>query len=278
MRAYSLGGTRPLKTSASVPRLIPLNSARTSTSSLRAGGRISSRISPRPGATIQNALASIESSFCHAVQFERFRQSVFTPDLLPGSLYVVKAAAVFVAVLMVVRASIRQHHPFPTFGPANQVTTARAGLVALVAGFVGEPHLPAYAVAAAVISGLVTALDGVDGWLARRTRMASAFGARFDMEVDALLILVLSIVAWQYDKAGAWIVLAGLLRYLFVAAGWVFPWMVRPLFRSRRRQTVCVMQIVGSSLLMLPAIVRPTSVWLAAALLGVLSASFLTDV
>jgi phosphatidylglycerophosphate synthase len=203
---------------------------------------------------------------------------VFTPDLLPGSLYVVKAAAVFVAVLLVVRASIRQHHPFPTFGPANQVTTARAGLVALVAGFVGEPHLPAYAVTAAAISGLVTALDGVDGWLARRTRMASAFGARFDMEVDALLILVLSIVAWQYGKAGAWIVLAGLLRYLFVAAGWVFPWMVRPLFRSRRRQTVCVIQIVGSSLLMLPAIVPPTSVWLAAALLGVLSASFFTDV
>src|SRR5262249_37871958 len=272
MRPYSLRGTRPVKTSASVPRLIPLNKARTSTSSLPGRGRISSRISPRPGSTIQNALASIESSFCHAVQFERFRQPVFTPDLLPGSLYVVKAAAVFAAVLMVVRASIRQHHPFPTFGPANQVTTARAGLVALVAGLVGEPHLPAYAVAAAVISGLVTALDGVDGWLARRTRMASAFGARFDMEVDALLILVLSIVAWQYGKAGAWIVLAGLLRYLFVAAGWVFPWMVRPLFRSRRRQTVCVIQIVGSSLLMLPAIVPPTSVWLAAALLGVLSA------
>src|SRR5262249_59447552 len=34
----------------------------------------------------------------------------------------------------------------------------------------------------------------------------------------------------------------------------------------------------GSRLLMLPAIVPATSVWLAAALLGLLSASFLTDV
>ena len=150
-------------------------------------------------------------------------------DLLPGSLYALKVAAVFAGVLAIVRVFVRTHHPFPTFGPANQVTTVRAALVALVAGLIGEAHLPAYATARPIVSGIVTALDGVDGWLARRTRMASAFGARFDMEVDALLILVLSILAWQYEKAGPWIVLAGLLRYVFVAAGWVFPWMARPL-------------------------------------------------
>ncbi len=199
-------------------------------------------------------------------------------DLLPGSLYALKVAAVFAGVLAIVRVFVRAHHPFPAFGPANQVTTLRAALVALVAGLIGEPHLPAYATAAAIVSGIVTALDGVDGWLARRSRMASAFGARFDMEVDALLILVLSILAWQYGKAGPWIVLAGLLRYLFVAAGWVFPWMARPLLPSRRRQAVCVIQIVGSSIVMLPAIAPPASVWIAATLLGALSASFLVDV
>src|SRR5262249_39477231 len=132
--------------------------------------------------------------------------------------------------------------------------------------------------AAAVVSGGVTGLDGLDGWLARRTRMASAFGARFDMEVDALLILVLSILVWQYGKAGSGIVLAGLLPYLFVAGGWLFPWMARPLFPSRRRQTVCVLQIVGSSVLMLPVVTPPASVWFAATLLSALSASFLVDV
>ena len=199
-------------------------------------------------------------------------------DLLPGSLYALKVAAVFAGVLAIVRVFVGAHHPFPTFGPANQVTTLRAALVALVAGLIGEAHLPAYATAAAIVSGIVTALDGVDGWLARRTRMASAFGARFDMEVDALLILVLSILAWQYGKAGPWIVLAGLLRYVFVAAGWIFPWMARPLLPSRRRQAVCVIQIVGSSIVMLPAIAPPASVWIAATLLGALSASFLVDV
>jgi phosphatidylglycerophosphate synthase len=203
---------------------------------------------------------------------------VVSANLLPGSLYALKAAAVFAGILAIVRLFARAHHPFPTFGPANQVTTIRAALVALVAGLIGEPHLPAYATAAAVVSGIVTALDGVDGWLARRTRMASRLGARFDMEVDALLILVLSILAWQYGKAGAWIVLAGLLRYVFVAAGWVLGWMARPLFPSRRRQAVCVIQIIGSSILMLPPVAPPASIWMAATLLAALSASFLVDV
>ena len=45
------------------------------------------------------------------------------------------------------------------------------------------------------------ALDGVDGWLARRRGMSSAFGARFDMEIDALLVQVLAILVWRYGKA-----------------------------------------------------------------------------
>ena len=48
------------------------------------------------------------------------------------------------------------------------------------------------------------------------------------MEVDALLIQVLAILAWQWDKAGAWILVSGLLRYGFVAAGWVWTWMQAP--------------------------------------------------
>ena len=58
MRSNSLGGTRPRKTSDSVPRLMPLKSVRTSTSPVAAGARGSLRISPRPGAATQNARAS----------------------------------------------------------------------------------------------------------------------------------------------------------------------------------------------------------------------------
>ena len=153
----------------------------------------------------------------------------------------------------------------------------RAALVALAAGFIGAASLPSTAwivVAAAVVA---TILDGVDGWLARRTGMASAFGARFDMETDALLIQVLAILAWQYHKAGPWVLASGLLRYVFLAAGWVLPWMRLPLFPSFRRKAICIVQISGLILTTVPPIVPPASEWLAAVSLAALVYSFLID-
>src|SRR5687767_7356864 len=67
-------------------------------------------------------------------------------------------------------------------------------------------------------------LDLVDGPIARRTGRTSAFGARFDMETDAFLVLTLSVLVWRAGHAGPWVILSGLLRYAFVAAGWVVPW------------------------------------------------------
>jgi len=53
-----LAGTRPVKTSVSVPRLTPLCSVRTSTSPRDGAGTRSVRSSPRPGEASQNASAS----------------------------------------------------------------------------------------------------------------------------------------------------------------------------------------------------------------------------
>jgi len=207
-------------------------------------------------------------------QFWCFSSARYNPAAVTS---IVKAIVMFAAIGLLARRSARAHHPFARFGPANHVTMVRALLVALVAGFVGEASRPAAAdvvVSAAVIA---TVLDGVDGWLARRTGMTSAFGARFDMETDALLIQVLAILAWQYGKAGPWVLASGLLRYAFVAAGWVLPWMQEPLFPSFRRKTVCVVQIVGLILTMLPSVAPPTSEWLAAGSLAALAYSFLVD-
>lgn len=188
--------------------------------------------------------------------------------------YLIKAGSLFGAIVLVVIARVRPHHPFPRFGPANQVTTVRALLVSLVAGLIGAPPQPIIAVCLALMA---TMLDGVDGWLARRTRMASAFGARFDMEIDALLILVLAILAWRYGKAGPWVLASGLLRYVFVAAGWVLPWMRSPLTPSLRAKTICVAQIAGLILALLPAVAPPVSSLVAAASLAALCYSFLVD-
>lgn len=192
--------------------------------------------------------------------------------------YLLKAGAA-IAIVAIVAAIGRAHrHPFARFGPANQITALRAVLVSLTLALVGEPHSNGLAAAAAALGLLVMVLDGVDGWLARRTSMASDFGARFDMEVDALLILTLSILAWRYEKAGAWVLLSGLLRYLFVVSGWLWSWLRAPLPSSRRGKAICVIQSGGLVAVVSPLVPRPASTLIAAVSLGALAYSFGEDV
>jgi len=195
-----------------------------------------------------------------------------------GAAYPVTATIVLAVVVVEMTVRINErNHPFLEFGLANVVTLARATFVALVTAAIGERAEPAIAAVAAAAAIAVTLMDGVDGWLARRTGMSTAFGARFDMEVDALLIQALSILVWTHDKAGAWVVMSGLLRYVFVAAGWVWPWMERPLEPSRRRQTVCVVQIVALITALEPFVIRPYSTIIAAGALAALVGSFFVD-
>ena len=191
--------------------------------------------------------------------------------------YPVKAGVLFAAIMTIAAATRHAHHPFPRFGPANQITTVRALLVAMAAGFIGELGSSSAANAVVGLGAGAAALDGVDGWLARRTKMTSGFGARFDMEVDALLIQVLAILAWQHEKAGAWVLASGLLRYAFVAAGWLWRWMRSPLPPSIRRKAICGIQIVALLVTLAPSVTPPTSVVVAAAGLAILSYSFLID-
>jgi len=100
------------------------------------------------------------------------------------------------------------------FGVANAVTMLRL-ILALVMG-AATPAAPGLALAAALVA--VFALDATDGWIARRLGLASAFGALFDIESDALLVLVAGLQLWQRGRFGVWILTAGLLRYLYVLA------------------------------------------------------------
>lgn len=204
--------------------------------------------------------------------------SVARIGLQLDAMYPLKVGAVFALVMLIAIVFVGEHHPFARFGPANQTTTARVMLVAMAAGLVGEPRIPIVAASAAAATLVAAALDGLDGWLARRSRMVSDFGARFDMETDALLLMVLASLAWQHEKAGMWVLLSGLLRYLFAAAGWLQPWLQRPLPPSVRRQAICVVQVVGLGVALLPIVTVPLSVILAAGALAALCYSFLVDV
>ena len=198
-------------------------------------------------------------------------------ELTLGTAYPLKAATLFAAIMLLALGHLDGHHPFERFGAANQVTTVRAALVVLVTALIGERSGAAIAGSAAVISTAAVLLDGTDGWLARRSGTASPFGARFDMETDALLIQVLAILAWQHGKAGAWVLASGLMRYVFVAAGWRWEWLTQPLFPSRRRKAICVAQTVGLILAITPAVPAPESGAVAAVALAALAYSFLVD-
>jgi phosphatidylglycerophosphate synthase len=118
-------------------------------------------------------------------------------------------------------------------GPADRVTLARAtlvgGVLALTVDSLTRP-LPAPGVAPVAVvplAAVALSLDAVDGWVARRTGTSSALGARFDMEVDAFLILVLSVLVAR--PVGAWVLATGLMRYVFLGAGLLLPWLRGPI-------------------------------------------------
>ncbi|MFO7178360.1 MAG: CDP-alcohol phosphatidyltransferase family protein [Pseudomonadota bacterium] len=103
---------------------------------------------------------------------------------------------------------------------ANGVTAFRLALVALL-GLVALTPASGWLVAAVVLAVFV--LDGLDGALARRFGTESAFGARLDLETDALLVLVVDFLLLSVWGYGAWILVSGLLRYLYVLTLAVLP-------------------------------------------------------
>jgi phosphatidylglycerophosphate synthase len=157
--------------------------------------------------------------------------------------------------------------------PADRVTLARAvlacGVAALTADSFGRQAPAAILVA---LSTVALVLDGVDGRVARRTDTTSAFGARFDIEVDAFLIMVLSVYVGR--ESGWWVLAFGLARYVFVAAGWVLPWLRGPL--PPRWWARVVAAVVGVVLTVAAADILPNAVTTAMLLvaLGLLGESF----
>jgi phosphatidylglycerophosphate synthase len=135
----------------------------------------------------------------------------------------------------------------PVLGPANTVTLVRATMVGGVTALVADSFAAGYAsfsetslVTLVAVAAVALALDGVDGQVARRTGTVSRLGARFDMETDAFLILVLS--AFCAHTMGAWVLLIGAMRYAFVAVSWVLPWLNGELPHRFSRKVVAATQ------------------------------------
>ena len=163
------------------------------------------------------------------------------------------------------------------FGAANWVTLVRAALVGGVTALAADAFVRPMAITALVtLAAIALVLDGVDGRVARYTESATALGARYDMEVDAFLIFMLSVLAAR--NVGPWVLAIGLARYAAVAAGWIVPWLRRPVPPRYWRKPVAAIQ--GIVLTVAVANIAPPAVIDAALIVAValLTESFGRDV
>ena len=199
-----------------------------------------------------------------------------------SDLYVQTALSAFLVLTVCVSAALFYFGGAETasparFGAANAVTMGRGVLICLVAGAIGQNWSPIAAWTLVAVSTLALVMDGLDGWMARRDGSESAFGALFDQETDAAFILILAILLVDQGKAGVWIVLAGALRYLFVAAGLAVPRLRGELAPSLRRKTICVVQVIALVVCLAPVVPPAASLWIAAGSLALLIYSFAVD-
>ncbi|MGS2742891.1 CDP-alcohol phosphatidyltransferase family protein [Halomonas sp. LS-001] len=194
--------------------------------------------------------------------------SVFVSTLAWG---VATATYLLIAALVLI---FWQHGPL---GWANRVTLLRGVLIAVIAAGLWMPLSPLGYWQWLGVALVALLLDGVDGWVARRTHSQTAFGARFDMELDALLIVLLCLGLILKTSVGPWVLLIGAMRYAFVAAGWRYPWLQKALFDSLRRKTVCVWQIAALLLALTPWTADVATQLLALSALVLLVYSFSVD-
>jgi phosphatidylglycerophosphate synthase len=163
---------------------------------------------------------------------------------LPG----MAGLTLFVGLVVAVERLLAGHHPYPRLGAANRITLARAGVACLIASRALDPATLGTAEQWMVVAlaGGALLLDGTDGWAARRQGLSSAFGARFDMEIDAFAIAVLTIMVVKAAAVPCWVLAIGAMRYLYLGAGRILPILRQPpaprAFADRRRKTIAVVQ------------------------------------
>jgi phosphatidylglycerophosphate synthase len=197
---------------------------------------------------------------------------------LPTS-HVLLAVAPYAALGSLLLAKLPSSHPGPGLGTGNRLTLARATLVLSFAApalwpgvLTGEGYWWIVG-----LSTIALVLDGLDGPLARRTGTASAFGARFDMELDALLLMALSALLWRSGKTGSWVLLVGAVRYLFLLGGLLWPRLRGELPPSRRGKVICAVQGIVLVICLAPVTGPAPATTLAASALLLLVYSFVAD-
>lgn len=149
-----------------------------------------------------------------------------------------------------------------TWSAPNAVTALRTALVSATFLIAPQSGIALSAAAAVALS-----LDWLDGALARRLGGASEFGAAFDMESDAWMVLMLSLALVLFGLP-VWALLLGALRYALVLFRWALRVTHLPERRSRTGRWVYFSVVLGLLILL----VAPDASW-ATAMLATLVAA-----
>jgi phosphatidylglycerophosphate synthase len=168
-------------------------------------------------------------------------------QLIGSALGLVMSLALYLTIGSIALWGFRRTYPHQRVGLCNGITVVRAGMISGLAAALAVPGIiadhPTVGWSFLAIAILSLSLDGVDGYFARKSGLVSAFGARFDMEVDSVFALLLAVLAFQSGKAGIWVIALGSFRYAYVAAGYFLPWMRGMAPQRFAGKVVCVVQI-----------------------------------
>lgn len=134
--------------------------------------------------------------------------------------------------------------------PANLITCVRVIILAAVG--LAHPILPPITVG--LIGVIILITDYFDGYMARKHRVSSLFGAQFDQESDAFFVGLYSLFLFLGGYVGAWVTVLGLLRYAYVIALFLLNQQHKKELRIRGAQVVAVMVMIA---LLVPYVTPP---------------------
>jgi CDP-diacylglycerol--glycerol-3-phosphate 3-phosphatidyltransferase len=174
----------------------------------------------------------------------------------------------------------------PSLGAASWITLARGGLIALLAGFWLQPwpghahHGRWFAWLPGIIYIAAVLADALDGRVARQTGSQTLLGEYLDTRVDALGILVASLVAVDSGQLPVFYVSAGLAWYLLQLAVWLRKKSGRPCGEVKPRKSARFMagiQMAFLGIVLLPLLKPPITDAAAILILVPFLAGFLLD-
>jgi CDP-diacylglycerol--glycerol-3-phosphate 3-phosphatidyltransferase len=157
----------------------------------------------------------------------------------------------------------------PLHNPANLLTALRLMLIPVFFAFVvvSEMTSPGWRIAACLTFGLASATDLVDGWIARRFGLVTAFGKVADPIADkALTGTALILLSW-YDELPWWVTIVILARELGVTLlrFWVIRFGVIAASRGGKAKTALQILAIAWYLWPFPAPLAAIGPWIMAA-------------